>query len=89
MRWPTDSWVSAEITEFVDAQDVMVILGISFSRAVENTMGTKNKPEIPLPKGWRRHVRSAILHVISLALYATAYTRSWALDKAAASHKPA
>lgn len=43
-------------------------------------MGTKKKPEIPLPKGWRRHVRSAILHVICLAQYATVYTRSWAVD---------
>ena len=25
--------------------------------------------KIPLPKGWKKHVRSAVLHVISLALY--------------------
>ena len=43
-------------------------------------MGTIKKPEVPLPKGWRRHVRSAVLHVISLAQYATVYTRSWAVD---------
>jgi len=28
-------------------------------------------PKIPLPKGWKQHVRSAILNVISLAQYAT------------------
>ena len=43
-------------------------------------MDTKKKPETPLPKGWRRHVRSAVLHVISLAQYATVYTRSWAVN---------
>jgi transposase InsO family protein len=37
-------------------------------------------PEIPLPKGWKKQIRSAVLHVISLAQYATAYTRGWAAD---------
>jgi transposase InsO family protein len=37
-------------------------------------------PKIPLPRGWKQHVRSAVLHVISLAQYATVYTRSWAAD---------
>ncbi len=35
-------------------------------------------PKIPLPKSWPEHVKSAMLHVISLAQYATAYTRGWA-----------
>ena len=43
-------------------------------------MNTKKTPTIPLPKDWHRHVRSAILHVISLAQFATVYTRSWAVD---------
>lgn len=43
-------------------------------------MTTKKQPEIPLPKGWHRYVRSAMLHVISLAQYATVYTRSWAIE---------
>jgi hypothetical protein len=46
----------------------------------ENTMGTQKPPKIPLTKGWRRHVRSAMLHVISLAQYATAYTHGWAAN---------
>jgi hypothetical protein len=33
-----------------------------------------------LPKSWSRHVRWAILHVISLAQFATAHTRSWAAN---------
>ena len=37
-------------------------------------------PRIPLPKHWTRHVRSAVLHVISLAQYAAVYSRSWASD---------
>ena len=43
-------------------------------------MTTKKTPTIPLPKDWHRHVRSAILHVISLAQFATVYARSWAAD---------
>ena len=43
-------------------------------------MGKKKTPTIPMPKGWQRHVRSAVLHVISLAQYATVYTRSWAVN---------
>ncbi len=39
-------------------------------------------PKIPLPKGWKLHVRLPVLHVTSLAQYATAYTRSRAADSA-------
>ena len=42
-------------------------------------MKTAN-PQIPLPKSWPIHVRTAILHVISLAQFATAHTRSWAAN---------
>ena len=41
-------------------------------------MATEDKPKIPLPKDWTGNVRSAVLHVIGLAQYATAFTRSWA-----------
>ena len=37
-------------------------------------------PHIPLPKGWTKHVRSTVLHVLSLAQYAAVYTRGWAAD---------
>jgi putative transposase len=43
-------------------------------------MSAKKVPKIPLPKSWTKHVRSAMLHVISLAQFATVYTRSWAVD---------
>ena len=43
-------------------------------------MTIKKTPTIRLPKDWHGHVRSAILHVISLAQYATVHTRSWAVD---------
>jgi len=36
-----------------------------------------NTPKIPLPKNWPATVKSAILHVITLAQLAVAYTRSW------------
>ncbi len=35
---------------------------------------------IPLPRGWPRRVRSATLQVISLAQFALAYTRGWAVN---------
>jgi len=41
-------------------------------------MGTKNPHRIALPKSWNQHIRVAILHVVALARYATAYTRGWA-----------
>ena len=43
-------------------------------------MPTENALRIPLPKSWTKHVRLTMLHVISLAEYATIYTRSWAFD---------
>ena len=43
-------------------------------------LNSQNPPQIPLPKGWKKHVRSGILHVLSLAQYAVVYTRSWAED---------
>lgn len=45
-------------------------------------MAAEKPPTIPLPKSWTKHVRTAMLHAISLAQYATAYTRSWAADSA-------
>ena len=43
---------------------------------------TRNQktPHIPLPKGRTTHVRSAVLHILSLAQYAAVYTRGWAAD---------
>ena len=35
---------------------------------------------IPLPRAWPSRVKSAILHVISLAQFTVAYTRGWAAD---------
>ena len=43
-------------------------------------MSPKPAPKVPLPMHWKKHVKSAVLHVVSLAQYATAYTRSWAAD---------
>ena len=43
-------------------------------------MLSRKPPRIPLPKGWTKHARSAVLHVISLAQYAAVYSRSWAVD---------
>ncbi len=40
----------------------------------------RNLPNIPLPRDWPCRVKSAILHVISLAQFAAAYTRSWAVN---------
>ena len=43
-------------------------------------MATQKTSKIPLPKSWTDLVRSAVLHVIALAQYATVYTRSWAAN---------
>ena len=37
-------------------------------------------PLIPLPRAWASRVKSAILHVISLAQFTIVYTRGWAAD---------
>ena len=42
--------------------------------------GKSKQPQIPLPKSWGTHVKSAVLHVIALAQYALTYSRSWAAD---------
>ena len=39
-----------------------------------------SSPKIPLPQGWPSRVKSAILHVISLAQFTMAYTRGWAAN---------
>ncbi len=38
----------------------------------------ENAPEIALPKGWNDNVKSAMLHVISLARFGMAYAHGWA-----------
>jgi hypothetical protein len=43
-------------------------------------MATDKTPTIRLPKSWKPSVRSAILHVVSVAQYAAVYTRSWAAN---------
>ena len=39
-----------------------------------------NSSKAALPAAWARCVKSAMLHVLSLAQYASAYPRSWAAD---------
>ena len=43
-------------------------------------MDSENVPTIRLPKSWKPRVRSAMLHIVSLAQYAVVYARSWAVD---------
>ena len=43
-------------------------------------MSAQTEPRVPLPKSWNKHVRSSLLHVISLAQFAVAYTRGWAAN---------
>ena len=40
----------------------------------------RGDPPIPLPKGWPRTVRSAVIHAISLAQFSLTHTRSWAAN---------
>src|ERR1035437_7280566 len=48
---------------------------VSWSRIMPVKSST---PAIPLPRGWSSHIKSAMLHVISLAQFAMAYPRGWA-----------
>ncbi len=40
----------------------------------------KKPPAISLPRGWPRRVKTTMLHVVSLAQFALAYTRGWAVN---------
>ena len=40
----------------------------------------QNTPTIPLPASWPLCIKSAMLHVISLAQYALSHTRGWAVN---------
>ena len=40
----------------------------------------ENSPRIRLPRGWPQSVKSAMLHVISLAQFGMACTREWAVN---------
>jgi hypothetical protein len=68
------------LPKHVDVILIIVFLSDFAMRTPENTMPAKKAPRIPLPKAWTRQVRSAMLHLISLAQYVTVYTRSWAVD---------
>lgn len=39
-----------------------------------------NPPGLPLPAGWHKLARIAILQAISLAQFALAYTRGWTVN---------
>jgi hypothetical protein len=39
-----------------------------------------NAPKIALPRGWNDNIKSAMLHVISLAQFGMAYTHGWAAN---------
>ena len=45
-----------------------------------NMIKQENSPGIPLPRGWPQSVKSAMLHVISLAQFGLAYSRGWAVN---------
>ena len=40
----------------------------------------ENSPKLPLRRGWPQSVKSAMLHVISLAQFGMAYTGGWAVN---------
>ena len=45
-------------------------------------MSNQSLPDIPLPSGWAGNARAAVLHVISLACYATVVARGRAVNRA-------
>ena len=44
------------------------------------TSRSSRKAVLPLPKGWPRRVRSAVIQTISLARVSVTHTRSWAAN---------
>ena len=46
-------------------------------------MTTRKPPTIPIPKGWPSHVKSAVLHIISLAHFSITHARGWTLKETA------
>ena len=47
-------------------------------------MRTQKPPSIPLPKGWPSHVKSGVLHIISLAHFSITHARGWAAKSVSA-----
>ena len=47
-------------------------------------MRTQKPPKIPLPKGWPSHVKSGVLHIISLANFSITQARGWAAKSVSA-----
>jgi len=43
-------------------------------------LSEQSLPDLPVPSGWAKNVKSAVLHVISLAQYAIVASRGWAAD---------
>jgi len=43
-------------------------------------LSDQSLPDIPMPSGWAKNVKSAVLHVISLAHYAIVAARGWAAN---------
>ena len=43
-------------------------------------MSDQSLPDLPVPSGWPKNVKTAVLHVISVAQFALTYTRGWAAD---------
>ena len=43
-------------------------------------MTTQKPPRIHIPKGWPSHVKSAVLHIISLAHFSITHARGWAAN---------
>jgi len=43
-------------------------------------LSDRSTPDLPLPSGWGKNVKSAVLHVISLANFAIVATRGWAAN---------
>ncbi len=48
-------------------------------------MPTQKPPKIPLPKSWPSHVKSGVLHIISLAHFSITHARGWAAKSVSAS----
>jgi len=78
--WSSESYLRVDQEQLIDRFDVIVSLQESGMNNFESTMRTQEPPKNPLPKGWPLHVKSAVLHVISLAHFSITYARGWAAN---------
>ncbi len=67
-------------SQAVASESVIVISDAPCIRIGDAMLGPSNPLRIPLPMAWPKRIHAAVLHAISLAHFAIAHLRSWAIN---------